>query len=387
MNTFGDRTPVCFDHGEGMILTDTNGKKYYDFFAGVAVDALGHSHPAIVNAIKTQTDKFIHCSNHYYIEAQAKLAELLVENSCADKVFISNSGAEANEAALKLAKIYYYKKGKPEKREFVTVYNSFHGRTLATVAATGQEKYQMPYRPIVTGFKHVPLNDIEALRAAVHKETTCAVMLEIVQGEGGVYLASKEFIAEASKLCKELDILLIFDEIQTGIGRTGKLFAYEHYGIEPDIFTLAKALGSGFPIGAVLAKGEVAGAFTVGDHGSTYAGNPLACEVAYISVSTIINEGLVAAADEKGKYFAEKLATLKEKHSSRIKEIRGLGLMIGVHLTTPDAAAVKNKLFEAGFLVGSAGADILRLLPPLIVSHHEIDKIIEALDNALSERR
>ena len=385
MNTFGDRTRVCFEHGEGLVLTDTGGKQYYDFFGGVAVDALGHSHPAIVGAIKSQAEKIIHCSNLYYIEPQAKLAKLLVENSCADKVFITNSGAEANEAALKLAKIYHYKKGKAEKCEFVTAYESFHGRTLATVAATGQEKYQKPYRPLVTGFKHAPLNDIGALKDALDKDKTCAVMLELVQGESGVYPVARDYIQSAFELCKENDALLIVDEIQTGLGRTGKLFAYEHFGIEPDIFTLAKALGSGFPIGAALARDEVAAAFGVGDHGSTFAGNPLACAVACASVNTILNDGLPQAAMEKGQYFRDKLAKVSEKHTGKIKEVRGLGLMIGVQLGLPKAVKVKNLLFESGFIVGSVGADILRILPPLIVEYSQIDKLLSAFDDALAK--
>ena len=383
MNTFGDRTHVCFERGEGVVLTDTEGKKYYDFFGGVAVDALGHSHPAIVDAIKSQAEKYIHCSNNYYIESQAKLAELLIRNSCADRVFITNSGAEANEAALKLAKIYFYKKGMPDKCEFITALNSFHGRTLATVAATGQEKYQKPYRPIVSGFKHVPLNDIKALRAAADKDKTCAVMLEIVQGESGVYPVTSEYIRAVSGLCKDLDILLIIDEIQTGMGRTGKLFAFEHFGIEPDIFTIAKALGAGFPIGAMLAREEVASAFSVGDHGSTFAGNPLACSVAYTSASIIINENLAGAAKEKGEYLLKKLAPLCEKYAIMIKELRGMGLMIGLHFNSPCAAEMKDKCLAAGFVVGTAGAEVLRFLPPLTIGYEEIDKLVEALDDIL----
>ena len=385
MNTFGARIPVCFERGEGMILTSVEGKKYYDFFGGIAVNALGHSHPAIINAIRSQSEKIIHCSNLYYIESQARLAELLVKNSCADKVFITNSGAEANEAALKLAKIYHYKRSKPDKCEFITALDSFHGRTLATVAATGQEKYQKPYRPIVTGFKHVPLNDIAAMKKTLDRDKTCAVMLELIQGESGIHPVTHDYVKAVAELCKEHDALLIIDEIQTGLGRTGKLFAYEHYGIEPDIFTVAKALGSGFPIGAMLAKREVADAFSVGDHGSTYAGNPLACSVAYASVNFIINEDLSRAATEKGAYLRDMLNQLSDKYVGVIKEVRGLGLMIGVHLNIPEAVKMKNMLFDNGYIVGSIGSDILRIVPPLIVENRHIDKLIKAMDSVLAE--
>jgi len=384
MNTFGDRTPVCFVSGDGTILTDTEGKKYYDFFAGIAVSALGHSHPAIVKAISSQAEKIIHCSNLYYIEYQAKLAELLVKNSCMDKVFITNSGAEANETAIKLAKIYFYKKNMPEKCEFISAYDSFHGRTLAALAATGQEKYQKPFRPIVAGFNHVPLNDTEALINAVDRNKTCAVILEAVQGESGVHPADAEYMRTVSRICKELDVLFILDEIQTGLGRTGKLFAYEHFGVEPDIITLAKALGAGFPIGAVCAKKEVADAFSVGDHGSTYAGNPLACAAAFASVSTIVNENLAFYSKEKGEFFLERLEEFREQRPDLIKEVRGFGLMIALQLNAPDAVAVKKKLFDAGFLVGSVGDDTLRILPPLIVKYGEIHKMVDALKRILS---
>ncbi|MDR3120641.1 MAG: aspartate aminotransferase family protein, partial [Clostridiales bacterium] len=370
MNLFA-RTPVCFERGEGTVLYAQDGKAYLDFLGGIAVNALGHSHPAIVGAICAQAEKFIHCSNLYYIEPQARLARALVEISCADKVFFTNSGAEANEAALKLAKIYQYKAGKTQKTRIVTALNSFHGRTLATVAATGQVKYQKPYEPLIPGFTHVPFNDIDALRDAADADTTCAVMLELIQGESGVHIADPEYMRAVAKLCEERDILLIFDEVQTGLGRTGKLFAYEHYGVEPDIFTLAKALGAGFPIGAMLAKERVAQAFAPGDHGSTFAGNPLACAVGNASVGLILKEKLHEAAAEKGAYMIEKLTALKSGYPV-IKEVRGKGLMVAVECSEPIALAAKQKLFEAGCLVGSVGDHILRWLPPLTVTHAEI---------------
>jgi len=383
MNTFGNRTPVCFEYGKGINLWDTEGKKYYDFLAGIAVNALGHSHPKIVNAIKEQAEKFIHCSNLYYIEPQAKLAKKIAENSCADRVFFANSGAEANEGAIKLARIYFYKKGQPEKYEIITLKNSFHGRTLATVAATGQEKYQKPYHPLMPGFKHVPINDLEALNNAV-SENTCAIMLEPIQGESGVNPVTDEYLKAVKKLCDDYGLLLIFDEIQTGLGRTGKLFAYQHSGVEPDIFTLAKALGGGVPIGAICAKEHVAQAFEPGDHGSTFGGNPLACAAGLSVMDAILEENLAEKAGEMGKYFMDCLSSLARKHSI-ISEVRGKGLMIGIQLKSDKAAEIKEKCFEKGYLIGNVGKNILRLLPPLIVSKEDIDGMVKALDEALGE--
>ena len=379
LNTFGDRLPVCFTRGEGMKLWDLDGKVYYDFLAGIAVNALGHSHPALVNAIVEQAQKFIHCSNYYYIETQAKLAQLIVENSCCDKVFFANSGAEANEGAIKLARLYFRKKGFPEKFEIITLEKSFHGRTLATLAATGQEKYQKNYCPLTPKFLSVPMNDIDALDRAI-TEYTCAVMLEPIQGESGVNPANVDYIKQVRKLCDEKGILLIFDEVQCGLGRTGKMFAYEHFGVEPDIFTLAKALGGGFPIGALCAKEPVASAFEPGDHGSTFGGNPLACSAGYAALSTIINDRLYENSAIMGDYFISELNSLKEKYGI-IKEVRGKGLMIGVELFQPKAVAVKLKCLEAGYLIGSVGDNIIRMLPPLIISKEDIDRFITALDS------
>ncbi|AEV67212.1 acetylornithine transaminase [Acetivibrio clariflavus] len=383
MNTFGDRTPVCFDYGKGINLWDIEGKKYYDFLGGIAVSAVGHSHPKLVNAIKTQAEKLIHCSNLYYIEPQVKLAKLLVENSCADKVFFANSGAEANEGAIKLARIYFKKKGMPEKYEIITLEKSFHGRTLATIAATGQDKYQKPYSPLTPKFLKVPINDLEALEKAING-TTCAVMIEPIQGESGVNLTTIEYLQGVRKLCDEKGILLIFDEVQCGLGRTGKLFAYEHFGVEPDIFTLAKALGGGFPIGALLAKDHVASAFEPGDHGSTFGGNPLACAAALAAMEIILSENLVENSEKMGNYLVEKLLELKNKHSL-IEEIRGKGLMVGIQLNSENAVEIKNKCFEKGYLVGSVGKNIIRLLPPLIISKEDIDGFISTLDGILSD--
>ncbi len=382
MNTFGKRTPVAFTKGSGMYLYDTEGEAYCDFMAGIAVTALGHSHPDFVSALKKQIESVIHTSSLYYVENQAKLAQKIVENSAADRVFFANSGAEANEGAMKLAKIYHYKKGNPQKNEMITLTHSFHGRTLATVAATGQEKYQKPYRPLTPGFSHVPINDIEALRAAVN-EHTAAIMLELIQGESGVHPADVDFVKEVRALCSKNDVLMIVDEIQTGMGRTGKLFAYEHYGIEPDIFTLAKALGNGVPIGALCAKQFAASAFSPGDHGTTFGGNPLATCAGLAVFDIFQKEKLVENAALIGSYFKEKLLGLQNE-TGRIKEVRGLGLMLGVELAEPKAKEVQKKLFDKHYLIGAVGDSILRLLPPLIVTENDIDLFITALKECLA---
>lgn len=381
MNTFGNRTPVCFQYGKGINLWDTEGRKYYDFLGGIAVNVLGHSHPALVKAICSQAERLIHCSSLYYIEAQAKLAKMLVENSCADRVFFANSGAEANEGAIKLARIFYKKGSHPEKFEIITLKKSFHGRTLTTVAATGQEKYQKPYMPVTPGFKHVPMNNLDALKQEIGT-ATCAVMMEPVQGESGVNPAESEYVKGVRKLCDENGLLLIFDEIQTGMGRTGKLFGYENYGIEPDIFTLAKGLAGGVPIGALCAKEHVAKAFEPGDHGSTFGGNPLACTAGIAVFETILREGLAENAAEMGSYLIGNLKSLAGKYSL-IKEIRGIGLMIGIQLSSEKAAEIKNMLFEKGILAGSVGSDVVRILPPLIIGKADIDIFVETLENIL----
>jgi acetylornithine/N-succinyldiaminopimelate aminotransferase len=381
MNTFGNRAPVCFERGQGMKLWDLDGKVYIDFLAGIAVSALGHSHPALVSALKDQAEKLIHCSNLYYIESQARLAKLIVENSCCDKVFFANSGAEANEGAIKLARLYFRKKGKPEKFEIITLEKSFHGRTLATIAATGQEKYQKNYCPLTPKFLSVPINDTEALKKAI-TPNTCAVMLEPIQGESGVNPTNVEYIRKVREICNEADVLLIFDEVQCGLGRTGKLFGYEHYGVEPDIFTLAKALGGGFPIGALCAKDFVAQAFEPGDHGSTFGGNPLACSVGYAVLSTIINDNLCHNSEVMGEALKTAIDSLKAKYPV-ITEVRGKGLMIGVQLAAPIAKAVNKACLEKGYLVGNVGENIIRLLPPLIVSKADIDGFVAAFEEVL----
>ena len=382
MNTFGERIPVSFKYGKGIKLYSDSDEEYCDFLAGIAVSALGHNHKTLVDAIKNQAEKVLHVSNYYYIEEQSKLAQNICENSVADKVFFANSGAEANEGAIKLAKAYQYKKGHPEKYEIITLINSFHGRTLATVAATGQEKFQIPFRPMTPGFLYAPINDFEALKGAV-SDKTCAVMLEMIQGESGVNPLDYDYVRAVYELCKEKDIVFICDEVQTGMGRTGKLFAYEHYDIVPDIFTLAKALGGGVPIGAVCAVDEVAKGFAPGDHGSTFGGNPLACAAANAIFEAFEKEDLVNNSATVGAYLKEKLEALKERVSV-IKEVRGKGLMIGVELDGISAADIKHKLFDNKYLVG-ATATTIRLLPPLIITKKDVDNFIEVFEKVLGE--
>jgi acetylornithine aminotransferase/acetylornithine/N-succinyldiaminopimelate aminotransferase len=377
MNTFGDRTAVCFDRGEGLCLYSTEGKKYIDFMGGIAVNAIGYSNSCFTQALHSQIDKIIHTSNLYYIENQALLAQRLVELSCADKVFFANSGAEANEGAIKLARMYFYKKGQGHKNEIITLKNSFHGRTLATVAATGQEKYQKPYMPLTPSFIHVEPNDTEQLQNAV-SENTCAILLEVVQGESGVHPLTNAYLSAARKLCDDNGILLIYDEVQTGMGRTGTMFAYEHFCIEPDIFTLAKALGGGVPIGAICAK-DFCCAFEPGEHGTTFGGNPLACCAALAVLDIFEKERLVENSYEMGNYFVKKL---NEMNSDKIVQIRGRGLMIGIQLCE-NANEVNKKLFERGYLCGTVG-DTLRILPPLIVTKKDIDSFIDVLEEVIA---
>ncbi len=377
MNTFGERTPVAFEYGEGMYLYTNEGEKYLDMFAGIAVNVLGYNHKEFTENIQNQAGKLLHTSSLYYIENQARLSEELVKCSCADKIYFANSGAEVNEGAIKLAKIYFYKKG-VEKYEVISLNKSFHGRTLATVAATGQEKYQKPYYPLIPGFKQVEINDIEALKAAV-TDKTCAILLEPVQGESGVHLLDDEYIKAVRKLCDEKEILLIFDEVQTGIGRCGKMFAYETLGVEPDIFTLAKALGNGIPIGAVCAKDFVAGAFAPGDHGGTFGGNPFATRAGLSVLEIVKKEKIVENAEKMGNYIARKLLS---ECGDKIKEIRHKGLMIGID-TIKNAGEVRRLLFEKKILVGAVGKDTLRVLPPLIITEKEADIFVDALKEVL----
>lgn len=382
MNTFGKRTPVCFDHGSGINLYDKNGKEYKDFFSGIAVCSLGHCHPNLLKAILEQSKKLIHCSNLYYNEPQARLAKTLVEKTCFDRVFFTNSGAEANEGAIKLARAFFHKQGKPWKNEVITLKESFHGRTLTTITATGQPKYQQYFSPLTPGFLYAERNNFDELASLV-SDNTCAILLEPIQGESGVHPMDVDYVNKVRKLCDKNNILLIFDEVQTGMGRTGKLFAYEHLGAEPDIMTLAKGIAGGFPMGALLAKEHVAKAFEPGDHGTTFGGGPLACAAALATLETIIEENLVSNAAAVGAHLMELLEKTATE-TGKIQDVRGAGLMIGIEFSSDIAVDVKNKLFEKGWLVGSVGKNILRILPPLIVSSEDADGFAEALRSVLS---
>lgn len=383
MNTFGERLNVMFDHGEGMKLYSDAGDVYYDFLGGIAVNSVGHAHPKLVKAVSEQAAKVIHTSSLYYIENQARLAQKLVESTCADKAFFCNSGAEANEGAMKLARIYFYKKGM-NKNEIISLDNSFHGRTLATVAVTGQEHYQAPYRPNLPGVTQVEPNNFEALKAAV-TDKTAAIMLEPIQGESGVHPMDKEYLQKVRELCSEKNIILIFDEVQTGMGRTGHLFAYQLYGIEPDIFTSAKALGGGVPIGAVCAKQFVADAFEPGDHGTTFGGNPLATAAGLAVFDIYESEHLVENAKLKGEEFKNKLNMLRDKYPDKISDIRGAGLLIGIQVKDELGKTVFNKLFENKILTSLCSGNTIRIAPPLIITSGDIDLFIKTFEQIIKE--
>lgn len=383
MNTFGARLPVAFERGRGLTLISTEGKEYKDFLGGIAVNALGHSHPVFIRRMKEQLDRLIHTSNLYYIENQARLAQKLAEHSAADRVFFANSGAEANEGAFKLAKIYYYKQQK-NKFEIITLDSSFHGRTLATVAATGQEKYQKPYKPLTPGFIQVEPNNLDAVKNAV-TEHTAAIMVELIQGESGVHPMDQDYIQGLRKLCDEQDILLIFDEVQTGMGRTGYMFAHQMYGVEPDIFTAAKALGNGIPIGAVCAKEFVAQAFAPGDHGSTFGGGPLATAAGLAVFDIMEQEHILENVRAVSAYFMDQLKTIQKNYAEKVLELRNAGLLIGIELEPSAAKQVFDRLFDLGILTSLCGGTTIRLAPPLNITNSDVDGFIEKLNTALSE--
>ena len=374
-----ERLPIVLVKGQGARVWDEAGKEYLDFVAGWAVNSLGHCHPVLVKAVTEQVQTLIQTSNQFYTIPQLRLAELLVEHSCLDKVFFSNSGAEANEGAVKLARRY----GKLKLNgayEVITVTGSFHGRTLAMVAASGQAKFQQPYEPLPTGFVNVGFNDAEAIKAATN-DKTCAVMLEPVQGESGVNLVSEDYLATVRAWCDQKGILLILDEIQTGIARTGTLFAYEQYGIEPDIMTLAKGLASGIPIGAILAK-EKAAVFTPGQHGSTYGGNPLVCAAAYAAVKFTIDNDIAGNAKQVGQYFMNGLRKLQGKYAF-IKDVRGRGLLVAIEFDSEIGKQVLTACLERGLLVNKVKPNAIRFMPPLIISKKEVDEALGILDKSL----
>jgi acetylornithine aminotransferase len=381
MRTYG-RYPIVPVRGEGCRLWDADGKEYLDFLGGVAVNNLGHCHPKVVAALQKQAAELIHCSNYYQIPQQIELAELLCKHSFADKAFFCNSGAEANEAAIKLARKYSRDTYGPERYEIITAADSFHGRTMATVSATGQEKVQRFFDPLLHGFKHVPFDDVDALEGAV-TPATCAVMLEPIQGEGGVNVPSPGYFQEVRRICDKHDLILIFDEVQVGMGRTGKMFAYEHFDIVPDIMTLAKALAGGAPIGTMLAIDRYAAAFVPGTHGSTFGGNPLVCAAAIATVRVILEDGILNRCEELGEYLEGELESLQHKYPF-VKEVRGIGLMIGMALDIP-AGDIVRKGHERGVLLNVTHDTVLRFVPPLTVTKQEINQMIAILDGILAE--
>ncbi|WP_298432598.1 acetylornithine transaminase [Geobacter sp.] len=384
MKTYG-RYPLVPVRGEGCVVWDADGKRYLDFLAGVAVNNLGHCHPKVVAALQKQAAEMIHCSNYYHIPNQIALAELLCTHSFAERAFFCNSGAEANEAAIKLARKYAREKtGDPERYGIITALSSFHGRTMATISATGQEKVQKFFDPLLHGFTYVPFDDADALAAAVTPRT-CAVMLEPIQGEGGVVVPSADYFRRVREICDRHGLLLIFDEVQVGIGRTGRLFAHEHFDVVPDIMTLAKALAGGAPIGAMLAKEEIAASFSPGTHGSTFGGNPLVTAAGVAAVRAVLEEGLLNRAEEMGEYLLGELERLKAKYPF-ITDVRGIGLMIGMELSIP-AGEIVVKGLERGVLLNVAQERVLRFVPPLVVTKQEVNEMIAVLDGILEEMK
>ena len=382
MATTYQRFPVVLIKGDGSKLWDTDGRSYTDFVAGIAVCNLGHAHPRICETLARQAKTLLHVSNLYYTRPQIELASWLVENSFADRVFFGNSGAEANEAAIKLARKYFKERGEDSRFRIITMERSFHGRTLATLSATGQEKIKKGFEPVLAGFDFVPFNDVEAVRSQIGP-STCAVMLEPIQGEGGVRCPDENYLKTIRKICDESGTLLIFDEIQTGMGRTGKLFAYQHFGVEPDIMTLAKALANGLPIGAMLAKEKIAAAFGIGSHASTFGGTPIVTAAALEVCKMLVEDKVIENGRAAGVYFKEKLNELKAHHPI-IEDVRGLGLLLGMKLKI-DGRPLVNQCMENGFLINCIQEKILRFIPPLIISTAEIDQLVKCLDQVLTQ--
>lgn len=374
------RMPLLLKEGKGSRVWDSEGKEYIDVLGGIAVNSLGHCHPNVVNAVKEQVEKLMHCTNIYYIEPQAKLEKLLLDNCDMDRALFINSGTEAVESAMKLARKWGNKNGK--NGEIITMEGSFHGRSLASVSATGQKKYRKGFDPLPEGFKIIPFNDLDAVRGAID-DSTCAIMVEPVQGEGGIVPAEKEYLKGLREICDKNNILLIFDEIQCGMGRTGHLFAYQGFDVVPDIITIAKSLGGGFPIGALLAKEKVASAFENGDHGTTFGGNPLATASAYASVSTLIDENLPERAKKTGKFLMELLKKEQQK-SKHIKEIRGKGLMVGIVLDQ-EGKEIVPAMMKRGVLANCTAKNVIRFVPPLNISEEDLEKAVNVLMESIKE--
>lgn len=374
------RYNIVLDHGDGPYLYDTNGKKYIDYLAGIAVNVVGHNYKPLVDAISRQAAKMIHCSNLYYTEVQIEAAEKLKKLSGMDKVFFGNSGAEANEGAIKLARKYATDID-PEKIQIISAVHSFHGRTLATLTATGQDHYHHGFGPLPEGFDYVPFNDIEALEAKM-SDKTCAVMLEAIQGEGGVHVPDEDYLPKVRALCDKYNAVLIFDEVQCGMGRTGTFFGCQQFGVKPDIVTLAKGLAGGVPIGAFMATDKVANAFKPGDHGSTFGGNPLACAAACVVLDALVNDNLMENAKEVGAYLKAKFDTYKEKYPTLIKEVRGRGLILGMELTRP-GREIANECLDWGAIINCTAGNVLRFVPPLNITKAHVDELITILDKVL----
>ena len=373
-----NRFDLVLVKGKGTRVWDAEGKEYLDFVSGLAVCNLGHCHPKVVKAIQDQAEKLIHVSNFYYSPPQIELASLLCKHSFADKVFFCNSGAEANEGAIKLARKYGREKMGGDRYEIITMERSFHGRTMATLTATGQEKFHKGYAPLVPGFKYVPFNDPESVRNAIDSKT-CAIMLEPIQGEGGVNCPSEGYLRALRKICDEKGILLIFDEVQVGMGRTGKLFAYEHYGIKPDLMTLAKSLAGGVPIGALLIKKGVEEGFRPGDHASTFGGNPLATAAGVAALNAILEEGMLENCRKVGDTFLAGLKKMERKFAF-VREVRGKGLILGMELEI-DGAVFVREMMKRGILINCTMGNVLRFLPPLIVTEQEVDRVLKTLED------
>ena len=382
MNTYA-RTPISIVRGRGSRVYDLEGREYLDFVAGIAVNVLGHGHPDLVGAIQKQAQHLLHASNLYYTEPQTKLAKMLVEHSFARKVFFCNSGAEANEAAIKLARRYAHQKYGAERYEIITMLQSFHGRTMATLTATGQEKVQKGFEPLVPGFTHVPFNNLSAVEQAVSGKTA-AILVEPVQGEGGVRVADKSYLKGLYDFCRQRDILLIFDEVQTGVGRTGTLFAYEQFGVAPDIMTLGKGLGGGLPIGACLATEAAAAAFEPGTHASTFGGNPVCCAAGLAVLRTLLEGRVLEHGRRMGDYLARGLQDMKDR-LPMVKEARGLGLLQGLELTV-DGKPVVTDCLARGLLINCTADRVLRFVPPLIIVQADIDRLLDLLNQVLGKR-
>lgn len=374
------RYNIVLDYGDGPYVYDTKGKKYIDFLAGIAVNVVGHNYKPLVDAVSQQAGKMIHCSNLYYTEVQVEAAEKLKKLSGMDKVFFGNSGAEANEGAIKLARKYATNID-PEKIQIISALHSFHGRTLATLTATGQDHYHHGFGPLPAGFDYVPYNDIQALEAKM-SDKTCAVMLEAIQGEGGVHVPDPDYLPKVRALCDKYNAVLIFDEVQCGMGRTGTFFGCQQFGVKPDIVTLAKGLAGGVPIGAFMATDKVASAFHAGDHGSTFGGNPLACAAACVVLDALIDGNLMENAKEIGAYLQSKFEEYKAKYPNLIKEVRGRGLILGMELTRP-GREIANECLDYGAIINCTAGNVLRFVPPLNITKAHVDELISVLDKVL----